>query len=124
MLQAKADGSIVLIESTSNQVDQFGGYTGMVPEQFVAYVKNIAADVAFPFEKVLLGGDHLGPNAWQKENAADAMAKARDLIAAYVKAGYKKIHLDASMYCADDEGDRHKPLADEVFPAAPQSFAK
>jgi D-tagatose-1,6-bisphosphate aldolase subunit GatZ/KbaZ len=114
MLQAKSDGSIVLIESTSNQVDQFGGYTGMVPEQFVSYVKDIAADVDFPFGKVLLGGDHLGPNAWQKEPAADAMAKARDLIAAYVRAGYKKIHLDASMFCADDEGDRHKPLADEI----------
>ena len=27
MLQAKEDKSIILIESTSNQVDQFGGYT-------------------------------------------------------------------------------------------------
>jgi len=114
MLQAKEDGSIVLIESTSNQVDQFGGYTGMVPEEFVGYCRKLAERVGFPFEKVLLGGDHLGPNAWQKEKSAEAMAKARDLVAAYVKAGYKKIHLDASMYCADDEGDRHKPLADEV----------
>ena len=114
MLQAKQDGSIVLVESTSNQVDQFGGYTGMVPSEFVEYVKGLASEMDFPFEKVLLGGDHLGPNAWQKEPAAQAMAKARDLVAAYVKAGYKKIHLDASMYCADDEGDRHQPLADEI----------
>ena len=28
MLQGKADERAVLIESTSNQVDQFGGYTG------------------------------------------------------------------------------------------------
>ncbi|QEN09805.1 D-tagatose-bisphosphate aldolase, class II, non-catalytic subunit [Oceanispirochaeta crateris] len=114
MLQAKDDGSIVLIESTSNQVDQFGGYTGMVPAEFVNYVKGLAQESELPFEKVLLGGDHLGPNAWQGEPAEEAMAKARDLIAAYVKAGYKKIHLDASMFCADDKGERHKPLADEI----------
>jgi D-tagatose-1,6-bisphosphate aldolase subunit GatZ/KbaZ len=113
MLQAKDDGSIVLIESTSNQVDQFGGYTGMVPAEFVSYVQGLAGETGFSFEKVLLGGD-LGPNAWQSEPAEKAMAKARDLIAAYVKAGYKKIHLDASMFCADDAGDRHKPLADEI----------
>lgn len=114
MTQAKEDGSIVLIESTSNQVDQNGGYTGMTPEQFVQYVKEIAAEVDFPFEMVLLGGDHLGPNAWQSLPADEAMANAHVLVREYVKAGYQKIHLDASMFLADDDGDRTKPLADEV----------
>ncbi|MFZ0388956.1 MAG: class II D-tagatose-bisphosphate aldolase, non-catalytic subunit, partial [Calditrichia bacterium] len=31
-----------------------------------------------------------------------AMQKARDLVCAYVAAGYQKIHLDASFRCADD----------------------
>lgn len=114
MLQAKKDGSILLIESTSNQVDQFGGYTGMKPADFVAYVNGIADKVGFNQEDILLGGDHLGPNAWQSESAASAMEKAHVLIAEYVKAGYQKIHLDCSMFCADDEGDRHQPLADEI----------
>ena len=114
MIQALEDGSIVLIESTSNQVDQFGGYTGMTPSEFVSYVKDLAGEVSFPEEKILLGGDHLGPNAWQNLPAEEAMKNARDLVEAYVKAGYQKIHLDASMYCADDEGDWHKPLADEI----------
>ncbi|HNX52250.1 MAG TPA: D-tagatose-bisphosphate aldolase, class II, non-catalytic subunit [Pontiellaceae bacterium] len=114
MLQAKKDGSILLIESTSNQVDQFGGYTGMKPADFVAYVRGIAASVGFDAQNLLLGGDHLGPNAWQKEPAASAMAKAHDLIREYVKAGYQKIHLDASMFLADDQGDRHKALANEI----------
>ena len=35
MLQARADDSILLVEATSNQVDQFGGYTGMTPAKFV-----------------------------------------------------------------------------------------
>jgi len=110
MKQAKADNSILLIESTSNQVDQFGGYTGMTPAQFVSFVKKIAGEMALPFEKVILGGDHLGPNAWQTEAAESALEKSRQLIRAYVSAGFNKIHLDTSMRCADDPGNTHDPL--------------
>lgn len=124
MLQAKKDRSILLIESTSNQVDQFGGYTGMKPADFVSYVYAIADKAGFNKEDLLLGGDHLGPNAWQKENAEPAMAKARELIQEYIKAGYQKIHLDASMFLADDKGDRHKALADEVVAARAAELAK
>ncbi|WP_404422656.1 D-tagatose-bisphosphate aldolase, class II, non-catalytic subunit [Nibricoccus sp. IMCC34717] len=100
--QAIEDGSFVLIESTSNQVDQFGGYMGMTPAQFAAYARKITEDLGLDPERLILGGDHLGPNRWQKEPAAEAMRKSLDLIAAYVEAGYTKIHLDASMRCADD----------------------
>lgn len=102
MLQAKADGGSVLIEATSNQVDQFGGYTGMNPAQFAAFVQEIARKMDFPFEKVVLGGDHLGPNVWQNETVDSALAKAREQIRAYVAAGFNKIHLDTSMRCAGD----------------------
>ncbi len=124
MLQAKQDGSILLIESTSNQVDQFGGYTGMKPADFVAYVHGIAEKTGYNPDDILLGGDHLGPNAWQSENAGPAMAKALELVQEYVKAGYQKIHLDASMFCADDEGDRHLPLADEIVASRAAAMAK
>ncbi len=100
--QAAADGSHVLIEATSNQVDQFGGYTGMRPPEFRDLVLGIADRCEFPRDRVVLGGDHLGPNRWQRENADAAMDKAETLIAAYVDAGYAKIHLDCSMSCADD----------------------
>jgi D-tagatose-1,6-bisphosphate aldolase subunit GatZ/KbaZ len=112
--QAKTDGTILLIESTSNQVDQFGGYTGMKPADFVRYVKSIAQKAGFPDKMILLGGDHLGPNVWQHLSSAEAMEKSKVLIEEYVKAGYLKIHLDTSMFCADDEGDRSRPLADEI----------
>ena len=102
MAQAAADGSYVLIEATSNQVDQFGGYTGMRPPEFRDMVLAIADERGFPSDRVVLGGDHLGPNRWQRENASAAMQKAETLIAAYVEAGYAKIHLDCSMSCADD----------------------
>jgi len=124
MLQARQDGSIVLIESTSNQVNQFGGYTGMKPAGFVDYARAIAAKVGYNRDDILLGGDHLGPNVWQSENAAPAMARALELIKDYVKAGYQKIHLDASMFCADDEGNRHRPLADEIVAARTAAMAK
>lgn len=114
MLQAKADGSAVCIESTSNQVNQFGGYMGMTAADFAAYTKSIAADVKFPTEKIILGGDHLGPNAWQKEPAKIAIEKALELVRSCVLAGYSKIHLDTSMRCADDAGDKHGALNEQT----------
>ena len=114
MLQAKEDNSVVVIESTSNQVDQYGGYMQMLPKDFVSYVQAIARENDFPVQSIILGGDHLGPNAWQNEKASSAMEKAKVLVQSYIEAGYQKIHLDASMFCADDEGDRKKPLADDI----------
>ena len=124
MKQANMDGTILLIESTSNQVDQFGGYTGMKPADFVRYVSMIAKKVAFPEEKILLGGDHLGPNPWKSLPAEKAMDHAKTLIVDYVKAGYQKIHLDTSMFCAGDSGDRTKPLEDEIVAARTASLCR
>jgi D-tagatose-1,6-bisphosphate aldolase subunit GatZ/KbaZ len=102
MLQARADGGIVCIESTSNQVNPEGGYTGKTPAAFVEAVRDIAREMDLPWERILLGGDHLGPFPHQKEPAEIAMAKAREMVRQYVLAGFAKIHLDASMRCADD----------------------
>ncbi len=102
MKQALADGTPLLIESTSNQVDQFGGYTGMKPADFVRFVHLIADRVGLPRTRLILGGDHLGPNAWRSLPAEEAMQRAEALIDAYVSAGFSKIHLDTSMSCGDD----------------------
>ena len=91
-----------LIEATSNQVNQDGGYTGMLPVDFKNLVFSIADKVNLPKEKIILGGDHLGPNCWQGLTSKIAMQKSEVLIAEYVKAGFKKIHLDCSMSCSDD----------------------
>lgn len=123
-MQAKADGTILLVESTSNQVDQFGGYTGMQPSDFVTFVNGIAQKVDFPREMILLGGDHLGPNAWQHLPAKVAMDNSKVLIEEYIKAGYQKIHLDTSMFCADDLGDKTKPLSDEIVAERTMSLCK
>lgn len=102
MRQAAADGTYVLIEATSNQVDQFGGYTGMRPSDFRELVFGIADELDFSRSRIVLGGDHLGPNRWQTRSAEEAMANAEVLVATYVEAGYTKIHIDCSMSCADD----------------------
>lgn len=96
ILNAKNKGNSLLIESTSNQVDQFGGYSGMTPEMFRNYVWHIADEFDFPRKKIMLGGDHLGPNVWQAESVESAMKKAEDQVRAYVEAGFTKIHLDTS----------------------------
>lgn len=114
ILNAKKNNQTLLIESTSNQVDQFGGYTGLTPVQFKETVFELAATLNFPDEDLILGGDHLGPNRWQNEVSTSAIQKAKQQISAYVSAGFTKIHLDASMKCADD-GDQQIPLAPSVI---------
>jgi D-tagatose-1,6-bisphosphate aldolase subunit GatZ/KbaZ len=100
--EAASSGAHALIEATSNQVNQFGGYTGMTPTDFRHYVADIADRAALPMQRVLLGGDHLGPNCWRTEPSAVALERSEQLVADYVTAGFRKIHLDCSMSCADD----------------------
>jgi D-tagatose-1,6-bisphosphate aldolase subunit GatZ/KbaZ len=108
--QALEDGSYLLIEATSNQVNHRGGYTGMQPEDFSRRVVDIAASKRFDQSKLILGGDHLGPNPWRQLPALEAMREAERTVQEYVRAGFQKIHLDASMACADDRG----PLSCEL----------
>jgi len=95
-------GATVLIESTCNQVNHRGGYTGQTPADFADHVIRLAEEAGLETDRLILGGDHLGPSPWQALPAAAAMTEARALVAAYVAAGYTKIHLDASMHLGDD----------------------
>lgn len=97
--EAKAQGQWGLVECTCNQVNHRGGYTGMTPADFVGLVKDIARSVEFPEDRLLFGGDHLGPNPWKHLPAAEAMAEARLMMRAYAEAGIRKLHLDCSMGC-------------------------
>ncbi|WP_181012976.1 tagatose-bisphosphate aldolase subunit KbaZ [Citrobacter amalonaticus] len=117
---AHANRTPLLIEATSNQVDQFGGYTGMTPADFRRFVCQLADTLDFPQEQLILGGDHLGPNRWQHLPAAQAMANADDLIKSYVTAGFKKIHLDCSMSCQGDP----VPLTDTIVAGRAARLAK
>ncbi|MFW6284124.1 MAG: class II D-tagatose-bisphosphate aldolase non-catalytic subunit, partial [Desulfosalsimonas sp.] len=109
--QAAADNSELLIEATCNQVNQFGGYSGMAPADFTRYISAMADQVGFDKGRLIIGGDHLGPHVWKNEPADRAMDKAETLVAHCVSAGYAKIHLDASMALGDDP---NAPLAPEI----------
>jgi D-tagatose-1,6-bisphosphate aldolase subunit GatZ/KbaZ len=111
--QAVEDGSVLHAESTSSQVNQWGGYTRQAPSQFAEFVHSAARQGGLPREQVLLGGDHLGPYPWREQVSVAAMHNACELVRACVLAGYNKIHLDASMACADDSksGPDEKTIA-------------
>ena len=103
----------VLIECTSNQVNQHGGYMNMTPADFVEYVHTIADNVGFPKDRIILGADHFGPLAWADKPENEAMENAKELVRLAVLAGYSKIHLDTSMFLGND--DTSKRLSDEII---------
>ncbi|MBB3913601.1 D-tagatose-bisphosphate aldolase, class II, non-catalytic subunit [Rhizobium fabae] len=100
--RAVRDGGPMLIEATCNQVNHLGGYTGMTPEAFIRFVERVAAEEGLDRSQMIFGGDHLGPNPWRKDAPEAALEKAKAMVAAYVRAGFTKIHLDASMGCAGE----------------------
>lgn len=119
MIEALEGAAPLLVEATSNQVVQHGGYSGQTPAALVAAVRALAERVGLPRERLILGGDHLGPNPWRDRPATVAMAEAGTLVSHFVQAGFGKIDLDASMACADDR----KPLPDTVIAARAAELA-
>ncbi|RJE79612.1 class II D-tagatose-bisphosphate aldolase, non-catalytic subunit [Paracoccus sp. JM45] len=111
---AKTSGHLTVIEATCNQVNQDGGYTGMRPADFMAWIADMAAEFGVPQSQLILGGDHLGPNPWRKEPAALAMEKARVLVKDYVSAGFTKIHLDASMALGGEASPSFELIAERA----------
>ena len=79
---------MVLVEATANQVNQNGGYTGMTPVAFRAFLNRLAEEENFPIDKLLCGGDHLGPLTWTHFPEAEAMKNAGELIRSYVPVSY------------------------------------
>lgn len=106
--EAAAGTSPVLVEATSNQVNQGGGYTGMQPAGFLGFLHAIADRAGVDRSRIIFGGDHLGPNPWRDRPTREAMANAEALVAAYAAAGATKLHFDCSMSCADEDA----PLCD------------
>ena len=117
-----SDGSCVLIESTANQCDQNGGYTGMTPADFKKFVLEIADRNGFDRNRIFLGGDHLGPLTFAYKDEAEAMADSEELIRHYVAAGFTKIHIDTSMKVNSDPEDVR--LSDEIIAGRGPHLAK
>lgn len=122
LLKGRKDNSCVLIESTANQCDQYGGYTGMKPADFRIFVEKLADEIHFDKSRLFLGGDHLGPLTFASMPEEEAMKEAEELIRQYVAAGFTKIHIDTSMKVADD--DRDARLSDSTIARRGAQLAK
>ena len=73
---AKYNNFPILIESTSNQINQYGGYTYLKPKQFVRKVSKIANDLKFK-NKIIFGADHLGLLPWKHLEKNKALKKSK-----------------------------------------------
>lgn len=111
---AKQTGLPTVIEATCNQVNQYGGYTGMTAADFMAWLSGMADETGVPMDQLILGGDHLGPNVWKNEPLDVAMEKSRELVKSYVQAGFKKIHLDTSMACGGEPNPTFAQIAERA----------
>ena len=111
---AKRTGLPTVIEATCNQVNQYGGYTGMTPADFMQWLSGMAADAGVPMNQLILGGDHLGPNVWKNDPLDVAMEKSRELVKSYVQAGFKKIHIDTSMACGGEPNPTFAQIAERA----------
>ena len=100
--KAASYSNALLVEATSNQVNQYGGYAGMRPSAYINYIYSLAEATGFPRSRLIIGADHLGPHPWTMMPADLAMERAAVLVKECVKAGFNKIHLDTGMGCADD----------------------
>ena len=102
MIFCKKNKLPVLIETTSNQVNQYGGYSNKTPKKFISIIKKSAIKRGFDLKRLFFGGDHLGPLPWKNLNNSKALKNSTKLIKYYIEANYKKIHIDTSIKCADD----------------------
>ena len=103
MIFCKCHDLPVLIESTSNQVNQHGGYSGLKPHQFAKKIRTIAKQLKYNKKSIIIGGDHLGPLPWKKLNAKTALKNSKILIRDCLKANYNKIHIDTAVICRDEK---------------------
>ena len=55
----------VLLECTSNQVNQYRGYSGLKPKDFRKKVISLSKKIKLNKKKIIFGADHLGPLPWK-----------------------------------------------------------
>ena len=92
-----------LVECTSNQVNQYGGYTNKTPKIFMKEILNLRKKINLNKNQLFLGGDHLGPLPWKNNNKKVALKNSIELINSFLKNGFYKIHIDTSIKCKDDK---------------------
>ncbi|NQT66970.1 MAG: class II D-tagatose-bisphosphate aldolase, non-catalytic subunit [Actinobacteria bacterium] len=115
LLNSKSEDDYIIIESTCNQVNQFGGYSNMTPEKFREYLFSIAQEMGFPKERLIIGGDHIGPFPFRHEDSSIAMKKAHNLLKSCIQAEYSKIHIDTSIALKGDRVNEDGQIDKELI---------
>ncbi len=92
-----------LIECTSNQVNQNGGYTKKTPKKFIEEINKLRKKTKLNKNQLFLGGDHLGPLPWKNKKKKIALKNSVNLIESFLKEKFCKIHIDTSIKCKDDD---------------------
>ena len=91
-----------LIECTSNQVNQNGGYTNKNPKKFIKEILSLRKKIKLNKNQLFIGGDHLGPLPWKNEIKKVAIKNSIKLIESFLNEKFCKIHIDTSIRCKDD----------------------
>ena len=102
MIYSKIHKLPVLIECTSNQVNQYGGYTKLKPINFYKKIMNLKNKFKLKKENVLIGADHLGPLPWKHLDEKKALKNAIKLFKDCINAKFNKIHIDTGIKLKKD----------------------
>ena len=103
LIYAKKKKLKIIIEATSSQVNQFGGYSNKTPKKFERLLNKLAKINKYPIKNLTIGGDHLGIFPWIKKSKKIAIKNSQELVISSLKAGYKKIHIDTSYKLKNDK---------------------
>ena len=103
-----------LIECTSNQVNQDGGYTSNTPKLFVNKINNLRKKIKLKQSQLFLGGDHLGPLPWKNNTNKIALKKSVKLINSFLNEKFDKIHVDTSIKCKNDKSINNEIIFDRT----------
>ncbi len=87
----------------------------MTVDGFVDRVCRQAEVVGLPLDRMILGGDHLGPMPWGHLGGDAAMEHACGFVESCVAAGLVKLHVDPSVACRGDPAGRDGILPVEII---------
>jgi len=98
---AKDTNSPIIFELAKSESDLKGGYTGLTPEKYATYVKNVANEVKY--SNYVIHGDHI------KIAKSEDIPGVKELISAQITAGYTSFAIDASfMYDSAGSTDKER----------------
>lgn len=103
LLYSKIFNLPVLLECTSNQVNQNKGYSGLKPKDFYKKVISLSKKIKLNKKKIIFGADHLGPLPWKNLDKKKAFKNAKNLLKSILNENFQKIHLDTTIICRNDK---------------------